>query len=66
MSLADTCLPAKRLASYKGQELYLGSNTELGNQHDDAKGEVQQGHPEGLKPKRHVGADCPVVVEKLL
>ena len=41
ISLAETCLPAKWLASYRGQELYSGSHTEPGNQHYDDKGGAQ-------------------------
>lgn len=66
ISITATCLLVIRLASYKGQELYSGLVTELGNQHDDDKGEAQRAHPEGLKPKCHVETDCPVVVMKLL
>ena len=33
ISLAETCLLAKRQASYKGQELYLGLIAELENLH---------------------------------
>jgi hypothetical protein len=35
INLAVTCLLAKWLASYRGQELYLGSLMELGNLHSD-------------------------------
>lgn len=35
ISLAVTCLLAKRQASYRRQELYLGSFTELGKLHID-------------------------------
>jgi len=35
ISLAATCLLAKRQASYRRQELYSGSITELGNLHGD-------------------------------
>ena len=35
ISLAETCLLAKRQTSFRGQDLYLGSVTELGNLHVD-------------------------------
>ena len=57
MNLADTCLPAKRLASYKGQELYLGLIAELENLHRNAKGNAQWVQPRGGKPMFYVGAD---------
>jgi hypothetical protein len=57
ISLAVTRLLAKRQASFRGQELYPGLVTELGNLHDNAKGRVQWVHPRGSKPMNHVGAD---------
>jgi len=66
ISLAVACLPAKRQASYRGQELYSGSFTELGNLHGNDKGRTQWDHPRGHKPKYCSGTDCPVVVMKLL
>jgi|GEM_PF-3072729 len=35
ISITATCLLVIRLASYKGQELYSGLITELGNLHND-------------------------------
>ena len=57
ISLAATCLLAKRQASYRGQELYSGLITELENLHEDAKGNAQWAQPRGGKPMFHVGAD---------
>ena len=66
MSLAGTCLLAKRQASYKRQELYLGLITELGNLHYNVKGGIQWDRPRDLKPMYSAETDCPVVVKKLL
>ena len=41
MSTAGTCLLAVKQASFRRHELYLGSITELGNLHCNAKGNAQ-------------------------
>jgi len=57
INLAETCLLAKWLASYRGQELYLGLIMELENLYGYGKGNAQWVQPRGGKPKIHVGAD---------
>jgi len=61
INLAGTCLLAKWLASFRGQELYLGLVTELenlfGNAKGNAKGNAQWAQPRGGKPMIQAGAD---------
>ncbi|MCH8233986.1 MAG: hypothetical protein IIB82_15275 [Bacteroidetes bacterium] len=40
-NVEETCLLSAWQASFRWHELYLGSITELGNLHDDAKGNAQ-------------------------
>jgi len=65
-SPAVTCLLAGRQASFRGHELYSGLLMELGNLHNNAKGNAQQEQLGGRIPMCYAGADPFVVVLKFL
>ena len=57
ISLAATCLLAKRQASYRGQELYSGLVTELENLHVDDRLSLKQSEREPtVKGKCTIGS----------